>query len=106
MSWHLLGVVTQSLRGGSPLQHPLFNRTIECTRALSQFYMCAQYQSHDDATLSYMADPMRQFQTIRDVSLLGPAGKKAKLKSNALRMELLKKRKVAEETNAETWTQS
>jgi len=28
MSWYLLGVVTQSLRGGSPTQCPIFNRAI------------------------------------------------------------------------------
>jgi hypothetical protein len=33
MSRYLLGVVTQSLRGGSPIQHPIFNRTIECARS-------------------------------------------------------------------------
>jgi hypothetical protein len=31
---YLLGVVTQSLRGGSPAQHPILNRTMECTRAV------------------------------------------------------------------------
>jgi hypothetical protein len=37
MSRYLLGVVTQSQRGGSPAQRPIFNRAIECTRALSEF---------------------------------------------------------------------
>jgi hypothetical protein len=35
------GVVTQALRGGSPAQRPIFNRIIECTRALLEFYMYA-----------------------------------------------------------------
>jgi hypothetical protein len=34
MSRYLLGVVTQSLRGGIPAQRPIFNCAIECTRAL------------------------------------------------------------------------
>jgi hypothetical protein len=42
MSLYLLAVVTQSLRGGSPAQCPIFNRTIECTRALLEFYMYAR----------------------------------------------------------------
>jgi len=54
MSWYLLGVVTPSLRGGSPTQRPTFNRSIECTQAFLEFNMYAQYKSHDDATLSYM----------------------------------------------------
>jgi len=33
MSWSVLGVVTQSLRGGSRAQLPIFNRAIECTWA-------------------------------------------------------------------------
>jgi len=67
MSWYLLGVVTQSLRGGSPTQRPIFNHAFECTQALSEFYMYARYKSHDDATLSYMGDPMRRFHTFNDV---------------------------------------
>jgi hypothetical protein len=106
MSRYLLGVVTQSLRGGSPAQHPVFNHAIECTQALLEFYMYARYKSHDDATLSYMEDALHHFHTFKDVFLLGRASKKAKAKANALRTELVNKRKVDEETNAETWTPS
>jgi len=42
MSRYLLGVVTQSLRGGSPAQHPIFNRAIECLRAFLEFYVYAR----------------------------------------------------------------
>jgi len=106
MSRYLFGVVTQSLRGGSPAQRPIFNHAIECTRPLLEFYMYARYKSHDDATLSYMEDALRRFHTFKDVFLSGQAGKKVKAKDNALRTELLKKRKVDQETNAEAWTPS
>ena len=106
MSRYLLGVVTQSLWGGSPAQRPIFNRAIECTRALLELFMYARYKSHDDATLSYMADALCHFHTFKDVFLLGWDGKKAKAKANALGTELVKKRKVYTETNAETWTPS
>jgi hypothetical protein len=106
ISQYLLGVVTQSLRGGSPAQRPIFNRAIKCTRALIELYVYALYKSHDDATLSYMEDALDRFHTFKYVFLLGRASKKAKAKANALRMELVKKRKVDEETNAETWTPS
>jgi hypothetical protein len=53
-----------------------------------------------------MEDALHRFHTFKDVFLLGQAGKKAKAKANALRTELVKKRKVDEETNAETWTPS
>ena len=91
MRRNLLGVVTQSLRGGSPARCPRFNRAIECRQAFLKFYIYAQYTSHDDATLSYMQDALYRFHTFKDVFLLGRAGKKVKAKGNALRTELLKK---------------
>jgi len=84
MSRYLLGVVTQSLRGGNPAQRPKFNCAIECTQALLEFYMYARYKSHDDATLSYMEDALPPFHTFKDVFFLGRAGKMAKAKANAL----------------------
>jgi hypothetical protein len=66
--------------------------------------MYARYQSHDDATLSYLDDALCRFHTFKDVFLLGRAVIKAKDKANALRTELVKKQTVDEETNAETWT--
>jgi hypothetical protein len=90
MSQYVLGVVTQSPRGGSPAQCPIFNHAIECTRALLEIYLHVRYQSHDDATLSYMEHSLRRFHTIKDVFLLGRAGNMAKATANALRTELLK----------------
>ena len=84
MSRYLLGVVTQSLRDGNHIQHPIFNRAIECTQALLEFYMYARYKSHNDATLSYMEDALHRFHTFKDMCLLGQAGKKAKSKANPL----------------------
>jgi hypothetical protein len=106
MSRYLLRVVTQSLRGGNPAQCPIFSRAIECTRAILEFYMYARYKSHDDATMRYIEDALHRVQTVKDLCLLGPAGTKAKAKANALRTQLMKKRKVDEEPNAETWTPS
>ena len=100
MSRYLLGVVTQFLRVGRPAQHPILNHAIECTWALLEFYMYARYKSHDDTTLSYMEDAWCHFHTFTDVFSLGRAGKKAKANANALGTELMKKRKVDEETNA------
>jgi len=53
-----------------------------------------------------MEDALGHFHTFKEVFLLGRAGKKAKAIANALRTELVKKRKVDEETNADTWTLS
>jgi hypothetical protein len=106
MSRYLLGVVTQSLPGGSPAQHPIFNREIECKLALLDFYMYAQYKSHDDATLSNLEDALHRVHPFRDVFLLGRARQMGKATANALRMELVKKRQLDKETTAETWTPS
>jgi hypothetical protein len=103
MSRYLLGDVTQPLRGGSPAQHPIFYCAIECTLVLLEVYMYARYTSHDDETLSYMEDPLNRFHTFKDVFLLGRAEKMPKAKANALRTELVMKRKVEIETTAETW---
>ena len=106
MSRFLLGVIGQFLRGGSPAQRPIVNHAIECTQALLEFYMYAQHKSHDDSILNYMEDALLHFHTFKDVFLSRRARKQAKPKANALKTELVKKRKVDEETNTLNWTQS
>jgi len=103
MSRYLLRVVTESLRDRSPAQCAIFNHAMECTQALLEFSLYARYTSHDDATFSYMEDALRPFHTFKDVFLLRRAGKKVKAKANGQRMDLVKKWKVEEETDAETW---
>ena len=53
-----------------------------------------------------MEDALHHCHTFKDVFILGQAGKMAKAKAYALRTELVMKRKVDKETNAETWTPS
>ena len=106
MSRYLLGVVTQALQGGSPAQSLVFNCAIACTRALLEFFMYSQYKSHGDATFSYMEDAFHRFHTLKNVFLLGRAGKKAKAIAQALRTEPVKKWMVDKETNDATWTPS
>jgi hypothetical protein len=106
MSRYLLGIVTHSLQGGSPAQRPIFNHAIESTWALLECYIYARYTSHDNAILSYIEDALHCFHTFKDVFLLGRAGKKAKARADDLGTELVKKRKVDAETNAEMWMPS
>jgi sarcosine oxidase delta subunit len=68
--------------------------------------MYARYKSLDDVTLSHIEKVLRHFRIFKAVFLLGQASKKAKAKANTLRTALVKKRKVDEGTNAETWTPS
>jgi hypothetical protein len=106
MSQYLFGDVTYSLRGGSPVQHLIINHTIECTQALYEFSMYSRYISLNDATLSSLENALCRFHTFKDVFFLGRAGKEGKAKANAPRTELVKKRKVDDEINADTSTPS
>jgi hypothetical protein len=90
MNRYLLGVVTQSLRGGKSAQRRILNHVIECTRALLEFYNYAQYKSHDDAILSYMRDALHGFHTFEDVIFLERAGETVKAKANTMTTELMK----------------
>jgi len=93
VSRYLLGVVTQSLQGGSPAQHHIINCAIECTWALLECYMYAQYKSHSVATLNYMEDALHRFHTFKDVFLLRWASNKAKAKGNGLRTQICEEAK-------------
>jgi len=90
MSRYVLRVVTQSLPGGSPTQRRIFNRATQCTRALFGINIYSRCKSDDDGTLSCMEDALCRFHTFKDVFLLRRAGKSAKAKANALRMEQMK----------------
>jgi len=65
--------------------------------------MYVRYTSHDNATLSHMEDALHRFHTFKDGFFLGQVCKKAKAKAIALRTELVQKRKVDKQTNAEPW---
>jgi hypothetical protein len=67
---------------------------------LLEFYIYAQYQYHDDATLSHMEHAWDCFYTFNDVSLLGRANKQANATAKALIQERKRKRKVDAERNA------
>jgi hypothetical protein len=102
----MLGVETQSLRGRSAAQRPIFNHAIDCTWALLEFFIYTRFKSHDDATLSCTEDALRPVDTFKVVLLLGRVGNKAKATGNALRTELVKKQKVEKDTNSDSWTPS
>jgi len=53
-----------------------------------------------------MKKPLHRFHTFQHDFFLRQAGKRTEEKANSLRPELVKKRKVDDETNAETWTPS
>jgi len=66
--------------------------------------MAARYKSHNDATLSFVEDTFCHFHAFKDVFLLGRGSTNAKEKLNSLKIELVNKRKLDKETNAEIWS--
>jgi hypothetical protein len=67
-----------------------------------EFYMYGQYQSHDDATLSYKDDTLHTVHTIKDDFLFGRASTRVIAKPNGVGTENMKKRQVDDETDVET----
>jgi hypothetical protein len=94
----LLGVPTQTLQGQTPTQNPIFIRINWCTRDVSEAKIHTPYKSYDDATLSYMVESVGSFLTVKDDFLLGHAGRMAEADPNTIRVELVKKRKLDENT--------
>jgi hypothetical protein len=68
--------------------------------------MYARYKTHHDATLSCIEDTLHRCHINKDVLLLARAGKRRKSRANAQRKELVKKRKIDAEVNAEMWMPS
>jgi len=89
ISRYLVGVVTQTLRGGRPTQCSRFNHPIESRWPMLEFYMYTPWKSHNVMTLSYIEDALRWFHTFNEVFLLGRAGKMVKAKANAMTMKLM-----------------
>lgn len=82
----------------TPCSASRFNRALEFTWALLQLYIHATYNSQNDTTLSYIEDAIHHCYTLDDVFLLQLASKISKVKATGLRMELVKKQNVDEET--------
>jgi hypothetical protein len=67
MTRFLTGVVRNALRDPSPSQRDVFERAVECTRSLIEFYFYCQYDSHDDETLNLMENALRCFHDTKNV---------------------------------------
>jgi hypothetical protein len=67
MSQFLVAVLRCTLRTPSSSQRGVFNDAIECYRALVEFYLYAQYESHDEETLGLMDEALKRFHTFKRV---------------------------------------
>ena len=67
-----------------------FNKAIQCVGSMTDFYLMTQYDSHTDATVSYMQEYLRVFHEIKDVFLRLRAGKSAKTAAAEAHKNLVK----------------
>jgi len=65
----VLGVLAVALRQPSSAQLIPFNRALGFVRALVDFNMITQYQSHTAETITYMQDYLDTFHTMKDIFL-------------------------------------
>jgi hypothetical protein len=63
----ILGVLASSLRRPTPVQQGPFRDALRCVRALVDFSLMAQYQSHTEDTLGYMEQYLKDFHRYKDV---------------------------------------
>ncbi|KAF8243997.1 hypothetical protein K440DRAFT_560120 [Wilcoxina mikolae CBS 423.85] len=75
MTRFLVGVVCNGLRDPSPFRRSVFDRPVECSRFLIEFYFYCQYDSHDDEMLDLMDNVLRHFHDLKDVFQQFRAGK-------------------------------
>jgi hypothetical protein len=75
MTRFLVGVVRNTLQDPSPSQRSVFDRVVECSRSLIEFYFYCQYDSHDDEKLDLMDHALRRFHDSKDVFQQFRAGK-------------------------------
>jgi len=69
LGWCVLGVLAVALRQPESAQLILFKRALGYVRALVNFNMMAQYQSHTPETITYMEDYLDTFHKMKDIFL-------------------------------------
>jgi hypothetical protein len=69
MSRFLVALLRSALRTPSSSQRGVFNKALECCRALVEFYFYAQYESYDEETLGLMDEALKRFHTFKRVFL-------------------------------------
>lgn len=99
MTRFLVGVVRNALRDPAPTQRDVFERAVECTRSLIEFYFYAQYDSHDEETLDLMENALRCFHDSKSVFKQFRASKKLTAEANKRRQELCAERDAELEAN-------
>ena len=92
MTRFLVAVMCNALRNPTPGQKVPFESAVECTRALVEFYMYCQYESHNEDTLNLIDDSLRRFHSTKDVVLQFRACKRLAAEAKDRRTALCKER--------------
>ena len=92
MTRFLVGVIHNALWDPSPSQHSIFDRAVECSHSLIEFYFYCQYDSHDDEMLDLMDDALHHFHDSKDVFQQFRAGKRLAAEAKERCTELCAKR--------------
>jgi hypothetical protein len=71
-----------------------------CTRALIEFYMYCQYESHDEDTLNLMENALRRFHNTKGIFLQFRVGKRLAAEAKDKRTELCKERDAELKANS------
>ena len=79
----ILGVFASSLRRPTPTQRSPFRDAIRCVRALVDFSLMAQYQSHTEDTLGYMEQYLSEFHRYKEVFQEFRTSKKTRQEADA-----------------------
>jgi hypothetical protein len=100
MTRFLVGVTRNALRNPAPAEKVAFESAVECTRALIEFYMYCQYESHDEDTLNLMENALRRFHNTKGVFLQFRVGKRLAAEAKDKRTELCKERDAELKANS------
>ena len=99
MTRFLVGVVHNALRDPTSTQRDAFERAVECTRSLIEFYFYSQYNSHDEETLNLMDNALLCFHDAKGVFQQFRASKRLTAESNKRQKELCAERDAELEAN-------
>lgn len=102
----ILVALAATLSSPSTAEKQLFSQALQCTRALVDFHLMAQYNSHTEATLQYMETYFDEFHQYKDVFLEYRASKAVHKESEKavqqLRSEQVEENRQAESQQAST----
>jgi hypothetical protein len=85
----ILPCLAVALDKPNPPQRLLFKKVFRCVSAIVDFSLLASYQSHDEETIGYLENYLKEFHAHKNVFLKYRAGKEASKAADLARKDLL-----------------